>query len=39
MVALEAAYLLSDDPVVQSGFHGARARWREERSPLAEGID
>jgi SAM-dependent methyltransferase len=39
MAALEAAYLLSENPVAQSGFHGGRARWREERSPLVEAID
>lgn len=36
--ALEAAYLESDDPIVQSGFHGGRERWVAERSPLVEGI-
>ncbi len=36
--ALEAAYLASDDPVEQSGFHGGRKRWIEERSPLVGGI-
>jgi SAM-dependent methyltransferase len=36
---LEAAYLESQDPVVQSGFHGGRARWIAERSPLVEAID
>lgn len=36
---LEAAYLESDDPIVQSGFSGGRKRWVVERSPLVEGID
>lgn len=36
---LEAAYLGSDDPIVQSGFSGGRDRWVEERSPLVEAID
>jgi trans-aconitate methyltransferase len=35
---LEAAYLESQDPVVQSGFHGGRQRWVAERSPLVDGI-
>ncbi|MFQ5968564.1 MAG: class I SAM-dependent methyltransferase [Acidimicrobiia bacterium] len=37
--SLEAAYLASDDPVVQSGFHGGRERWVTERSPLVEGFN
>lgn len=37
--ALEAAYLRSDDPIVQSGFSGGRERWVAERSPLVEGIN
>lgn len=37
--ALEAAYLESDDPIVQSGFSGGRERWVAERSPLLEAID
>jgi 2-polyprenyl-3-methyl-5-hydroxy-6-metoxy-1,4-benzoquinol methylase len=39
MAALEAAYLRSDDPMVQSGFRGGRARWFAQRSPLLEAID
>jgi hypothetical protein len=39
MRALEAAYLDSDDPVVQSGFSGGRERWIAERSPLVEAIN
>lgn len=39
MRALEAAYLESDDPIVQSGFHGGRNRWVAERLPLVEAID
>lgn len=35
---LEAAYLRSDDPIVQSGFSGGPERWRAERSPILEGI-
>lgn len=35
---LEAAYLESDDPMVQSGFSGGRARWVAERSPLVDAI-
>lgn len=36
--ALETAYLESDDPIRQSGFHGGRDRWVAERSPLVDGI-
>lgn len=36
--SLESAYLESDDPIEQSGFHGGRERWVAERSPLVEGI-
>lgn len=39
MRALEATCLLSDDPMVQSGFLGGRERWCVERSPLVEAID
>ena len=39
MTALEATYLQSDDPVIQSGFHGGRERWERERSPLSEAFD
>lgn len=35
---LEAAYLESDDPIVQSGFSGGPERWVAERSPLMEAI-
>lgn len=38
-LTLEDSYLQSDDPMVQSGFHGGRARWVVERSPLVEAID
>lgn len=37
--SLEAAYLESDDPIVQAGFSGGRERWVAERSPLIEAID
>jgi len=37
--ALEAAYLRSDDPKVQSGFSGGRDTWISERSPLVDAID
>lgn len=37
--ALEAAYLSSDDPMEQSGFHGGRQRWLEERSPIVDAIN
>jgi len=37
--SLEAAYLQSDDPIVQSGFSGGRDRWVAERSPIVEAID
>ena len=36
---LEAAYVASADPLVQSGFSGGRDRWVAERSPLVEAID
>lgn len=39
VLSLEAAYLESDDPIVQSGFHGGRDRWIAERSPLVDGIN
>lgn len=38
MEKLESAYLESDDPMAGSGFHGGRARWTAERSPITEGI-
>lgn len=37
--SLEAAYLQSDDPIVQSGFSGGRDRWVAERSPIIWAID
>jgi hypothetical protein len=36
---LEAAYLESEDPMVQSGFTGGQGRWIAERSPLVDAID
>lgn len=39
MEALEAAYLASDDPIEQSGFHGGPARWRSERAPILDAVD
>ena len=38
-VAVESAYISSDDPVEQSGFHGGRRRWIEERRGLTEAIN
>ncbi len=37
--ALEADYLKSDDPLLQSGFDGGATRWKEERGPILEAID
>ena len=37
--ALEPAYLESDDPIEQSGFHGGSERWRSERGPILDAID
>ena len=37
--ALEPAYLESDDPIEQSGFHGGPGRWRAERSPILDAIE
>lgn len=37
--ALEEQYLKSDDPMLQSGFDGGAARWKEERGPIVEAID
>lgn len=37
--ALEPAYLLSDDPIEQSGFHGGPERWRAERGPVLDAIE
>lgn len=36
--SLEPAYLASDDPILQSGFHGGPERWRAEREPILEAI-
>jgi SAM-dependent methyltransferase len=36
--SLEAAYLRSMDPIVQSGFSGGRERWRREREPILDAI-
>lgn len=38
ILALEAAYLASDDPIVQSGYSGGSERWRAKRSPILQGI-
>ena len=37
--ALEAAYLLEDDPIRQSGFSGGAERWQSERGPILQAID
>ncbi|HEV8573490.1 MAG TPA: class I SAM-dependent methyltransferase [Dehalococcoidia bacterium] len=37
--SLEDAYLASDDPVQQSGFHGGPERWRAEREPILRAVD
>jgi SAM-dependent methyltransferase len=37
--SLEDAYLASDDPIEQSGFHGGPARWRAEREPILEAVE
>ena len=37
--ALEEAYLASDDPIVQSGFHGGPERWRREREPILDAVE
>ena len=39
MASLESGYLKTDEPEMQSGFSGGRARWIRERSPLAEAIE
>ncbi len=36
---LEASYLQTDDPILQSGFGGGAKRWREEREPILEAIN
>jgi SAM-dependent methyltransferase len=35
----ERAYLGTDDPRAQSGFHGSAARWEAARRPIVEAID
>jgi SAM-dependent methyltransferase len=35
---LEQAYLISDDPLRQSGFGGGAERWRREREPILEAV-
>jgi SAM-dependent methyltransferase len=37
--SLEDAYLASDDPIEQSGFHGGPIRWRAEREPIIEAVE
>ena len=37
--ALEDAYLASDDPIEQSGFHGGPIRWRAEREPILDAVE
>ncbi len=37
--SLEPAYLRSDDPIEQSGFHGGPERWRAERGPVLDAIE
>jgi len=37
--SLEGAYLASDDPIEQSGFHGGPERWRSEREPILNAVD
>ncbi|MDA0232057.1 MAG: hypothetical protein O3B04_00140 [Chloroflexi bacterium] len=37
--ALEAEYLKTNDPMMQSGFDGGAARWKEERGPIIKAID
>lgn len=39
VTALEAQYLSSHDPMLQSGFDGGATRWKEERGPIVEAID
>lgn len=39
VATLEAQYLGSDDPMLQSGFDGGATRWKEERGPIIEAID
>jgi hypothetical protein len=35
----EQAYLATDDPRAQSGFHGSAERWEAARRPIVEAID
>lgn len=35
----EQAYLRTDDPRAQSGFHGSAERWEAARRPIVEAID
>jgi SAM-dependent methyltransferase len=35
---LEDTYLMSDDPIRQSGFSGGAERWRREREPLLKAL-
>jgi hypothetical protein len=35
----ERAYLRTDDPRAQSGFHGSAERWEAARRPIVEAID
>lgn len=37
--SLEAEYLKSDDPLLQSGYDGGAKRWKEERGPIIEAVD
>jgi len=37
--SLEDAYLASDDPIEQSGFHGGPVRWRAEREPIVQAVE
>jgi trans-aconitate methyltransferase len=37
--SLEEAYLASNDPIEQSGFHGGPVRWRAEREPILRAIE
>ena len=37
--SLEDAYLASDDPIEQSGFHGGAVRWLAEREPILQAVE
>jgi len=37
--SLEAAYLCSGDPILQSGFGGGLERWRQEREPVLDAVE